>query len=169
MPRPSATEEGNIYMALAVAAGRSHPAGGSISQCAEGACWPHGIRCLSTLRLPGAGAGARSQGRSWVPSCFLRVCGCVCECTHGCAGLYVHTMCVWTMRVDALGVCVHVCIYRQCIYINRWPNGCSWSPKPLRLLWVESTPGVAHLACCFKIAQTRGSQPSSISGPPGGA
>lgn len=47
------------------------------------------------------------------------------------------------------------CIYRQCIYINRWPNGCSWFPKPFHLLWVESTPGVAHLACCFKTAQTQ--------------
>lgn len=30
MPWPSAPEEGNIYMALAVAAGRSHPVGAPV-------------------------------------------------------------------------------------------------------------------------------------------
>lgn len=66
------------------------------------------------MRLPGAlqVRGAReAAGFHPVSSGFVGTGQCI---------LCVHTVCVWTVRVDALGVCIHVCIYRQCIYINRW-------------------------------------------------
>ena len=84
-------------------------------------------------------------------------------CAHCVCILCVYAMCVGTR------VCVHVCIYNWCIYINRWLNGHSVSQtleSPLDGIHPDQL-GWPILSAVSKESRPEGLSPGCMLAPPG--